>query len=73
MTKILKSDQVSINYLKVYGANCFGNKLEKSSFNDRINWVDDNTRKIIQFDNGDEELIEKAENKLLFIYIFFFF
>jgi hypothetical protein len=28
--------QDAINYLKIFGANCYGNKLEKKSFKDRI-------------------------------------
>jgi DNA-directed RNA polymerase, mitochondrial len=30
------NDEVSINFLKIFGANCFGNTLNKTSFNDRI-------------------------------------
>lgn len=56
-------DKLSIYYLKIYGANCFG--LNKLSFNDRLKWVDENINKILNFENG--ELISNAENKLLFI------
>ena len=61
--KIIKTDTQSFNYLKIFGANCFG--LDKQSANDRIKWVDENLDNIINFDNGI--LIEKAESKLLFI------
>jgi DNA-directed RNA polymerase len=63
--KVLKSDTLSINYLKIFGANCFGNKLNKSSFVERIKWVEDNIKNIIEFKNG--KLISQADNKLLFI------
>lgn len=63
--KFLKTDKDAINYLKIFGANCFGNKLDKKSANDRIKWIDDNLENIINFENGI--LIEKAESKLLFI------
>lgn len=59
------NDEVSIKFLKIFGANCYGNKLDKISFNDRINWIDKNQNNIINFENG--KLISKAENKLLFI------
>jgi len=55
----------SINYLKIFGANCFGNKLDKKSIYDRINWVDVNFDNIFNFENGI--LIKQAESKLLFI------
>jgi DNA-dependent RNA polymerase len=63
--KINKNNWQSVNYLKIYGANCFGNKLNKESATTRINWVNDNHENIINFENGI--LIEQAESKLLFI------
>jgi hypothetical protein len=63
--KLSKYDKIGIDYLKAYGANCFGNKLDKMSWKARSKWVDDNVDKIINFRDG--ELIEKAEKKLLFI------
>lgn len=63
--KILKSDNDSINYLKIFGANCYGNKLDKKSFEDRIKWVDGNIKNIRNFHNGI--LISEAESKFMFI------
>jgi len=63
--KVYKTDITAINFLKIFGANCFGNKLDKASFLDRIKWVEDNIENIKNFDNGI--LISKAENKSLFI------
>lgn len=63
--KVYLSDINSIKYLKIFGANCYGNKLDKQSFIDRINWIDSNEEDIINFENG--KLISEAENKLLFI------
>jgi DNA-directed RNA polymerase len=34
--KIYKTDKDAINYLKIYGANCFGHSLSKASFKERI-------------------------------------
>jgi DNA-directed RNA polymerase len=59
------TDTSSINYLKIFGANSFGNKIKKLSFFDRVKWVEDNEDNIINFENGT--LISKAEDKLLFI------
>ncbi len=63
--KILKTDTSSIDYLKLFGANCFGNKLDKKSAIDRLSWVNDNIDNIRNFKNG--VLLHQAENKLLFI------
>ena len=35
--KISKTDRESINYLKLFGANCYGNGLDKKSYNSRVN------------------------------------
>lgn len=53
----------SIKYLKIYGANCFGNKIEKQSLKARIDWVNSQELNIKNFRNG--ELIRQAENKIL--------
>jgi len=63
--EILKSDNNAIKFLKIFGANCFGNGIDKLSFEDRVKWVDDKDADIMDFENGS--LINKAESKLLFI------
>jgi hypothetical protein len=63
--EILKSDQKSIDYLKIFGANCFGNGLNKKSYVNRVDWVNKNEANILNFKNGD--LIKKADSKLLFL------
>lgn len=60
---IRRNDEQAIEYLKIYGANCFG--LDKSSHKKRIEWVDSNVEDIINYDNG--KLIEKAKSKVLFL------
>jgi len=35
--KVLLNDDSSINYLKIYGSNCYGQGLDKKSFNTRVN------------------------------------
>jgi DNA-directed RNA polymerase len=34
--KVLKTDLSSIEYLKLFGANCFGNSIDKKSREDRL-------------------------------------
>nr|QWO71374.1 RNA polymerase [Termitomyces sp. DKA64] len=63
--KIYLTHEHAIKYLKIFGANCFGNKIEKKSFKDRIAWIDENLQDIINFENG--VLLNKAENKLIFL------
>ena len=63
--KIYKSDGTAINYLKIFGANCYGNGIDKKSFNDRVEWVNNNVEDILNFSNG--KLIKEADSKLLFI------
>ena len=63
--KIYKTDIPAIQFLKSYGANCFGNKLDKKSWNDRAKWIDENIDDIINFKNG--KLIKQSDNKLMFI------
>ena len=59
---IQKHDTQAINYLKLYGATCFG--LDKKSANERLKWVDSNVNDIVNFENG--VLIKKAKDKFLF-------
>jgi DNA-directed RNA polymerase len=63
--KIYKNDKVALDFLKIYGANCFGNGIEKKSYDDRINWVDENEDEILNFRKSD--VINKADSKLLFV------
>ena len=63
--QIKKCDNNSIDFLKIFGANCFGNGLDKKSYSDRVDWVNNNEYEILNFRNG--KLINKAESKLLFI------
>ena len=58
-------DWSAINYLKIFGANSYGHKLNKDSFENRIKFINQNLEDIINFENG--KLLEKAENKLLFL------
>lgn len=66
--KIKKFDKESIEYLKIFGANCFGNGIDKKSYNDRVEWVNNNEEDILNFRGaGGGKLIMEADSKLLFI------
>jgi DNA-directed RNA polymerase len=63
--KIYLNDKLAIDYLKIYGANCFGNGLDKKSYDARIQWINDNENDILNFEDG--KLLKQAELKLLFL------
>jgi hypothetical protein len=62
--KLDKGDDRAINYFKVYEPTA--ELLEKSSFEDRINFINTNENNIVNFDNGI--LLEQAKNKCLFCF-----
>ncbi len=63
--KVLKSNKLALDYLKAYGVNCYGNKLDKESYASRLDWFKKNEHDIINFDNL--HLIQEADNKYVFI------
>ena len=62
--KVYKSDTTVIKYFKAFGANMFGNNLDKKSLNHRVDWIDSNSDRIINFENND--IVNKSENKTCF-------
>lgn len=62
---IKRTDSVAIEYLKAYGASCYGNGLNKKSYNTRVEWVDKNWTEIINYENGS--LFKNADDKFLFL------
>lgn len=62
--QISRFDESALMFLKVYGANCYGNKIDKMSIDKKVEWVNENKEKLINFESG--EIIKKADNKLLF-------
>lgn len=62
---VSKANKTAISYLKVYGANCYGNKIEKMSGSIREKWVDDNHNEILNFRDG--VLLSKADSPFLFL------
>lgn len=63
-SKVERLDQSALNFLKAFGANCYGNKIDKLSMEKKINWVDLNIKLIQNFRDGI--LIKQSENKFLF-------
>lgn len=62
---IKRNNTTSINYLKCYGANCYGGTIAKASHKSKTEWVDNNLDNIINYDNGI--LLNKAKDRLLFL------
>lgn len=62
--KLYKSDVNVIKYFKAFGANMYGNNLDKKSINHRIDWIDKNSTKILSFEDND--IVNKSENKVCF-------
>ena len=62
---INKYDEEVIKYFKAYGANMYGNNLDKKSLNYRVKWTNENSDALINFENND--IVNKAENKVCFI------
>jgi len=60
-----KTDTDVIKYFKGFGANMFGGNLEKKSLNHRVNWVEENTERILNFENNN--IVNKADNKTCFV------
>ena len=63
--RLYKHDIYPIKYFKAYGANLYGEGLDKKSLNYRVKWVDDNTDFILDFESND--IIKNAENKATFV------
>jgi hypothetical protein len=62
---ITRNDMECFTYLKLYGVNCYGNKISKMSNNSKLKWIDDNIDDILNY--GQSSLLEKAKDKLLFL------
>jgi DNA-dependent RNA polymerase len=62
---IQRGDTAAIDFLKAYGATCYGNGLNRKSYDERLTWVNNNWGKIIDFRRND--LVSKADNKFLFL------
>ena len=46
---IFKHSSDIIKYFKAFGANMYGNNLDKKSLNFRVKWIDDNKDLILDF------------------------
>ena len=64
-SKLYLNDENSLDYFYSYGANCYGNGVDKQSRIKKVDWIKDNHDNIINFKNL--LLLSKAKNKFLFI------
>ena len=62
---IFKYNTNVIKYFKAYGANMYGDGLDKKSLNYRVKWVDDHSSKLLDFENNN--IVNNAENKTCFV------
>lgn len=62
---INRKDYNAIEYLKAYGANCYGHGIDKKSYTKKIEWVDNNIADILDYKNA--KLLTKAKDKCLFL------
>lgn len=62
---IYKHSTEIIKYFKAFGANMYGDNLDKKSLNYRVKWVDNNKDRILNFESND--IVNKAENKTCFV------
>lgn len=62
---ITKYDDLSFSFFKAYGANMYGQGLDKKSLNSRVKWIDDNSERILNFEFND--IVDNAKNKPSFI------
>lgn len=65
-SKLYLNDDSSLEYFYSYGANCYGNGVDKQSRVKKVEWVKDNHENIMNFKNNTL-LLSKANNKFLFI------
>jgi DNA-directed RNA polymerase, mitochondrial len=63
--KLKRSDKDAIEYLKAYGGSCYGNGLNRKSYEKRLEWVSQNWEDIINYDKSN--LVNQADNKILFL------
>ena len=62
---IHRNDDKAIEYLKAYGANCFGNGLDKKSYTKKLEWIENNKDNILNYHNSP--LLNVADDKFLFL------
>lgn len=62
---LITRNDSSIKYLMGYGVNCFGGVISKGSLENKVKWVENNIKNILNYDNGI--LLSKAKDKLLFL------